>query len=207
MAPATAFPANTGMIFLNNTSPKVKGNFKSKAAGMRNMLATECSNPMATKVLMGNQTPTSLPARSLEAPDRKTAKLTIQLHMMALTKLCITVALHLPTAVLARRSAVPPVKQPTYQAAQAMIPHPTTFPIRETDQLRRSSYVSTSPSYLAAATVAEFPVNSCPPVVMMSKRLTGKRAAKAILTRPGLVAPIPAMFPATQRDSSPPNPT
>ena len=60
---------------------------------------------------------------------------------------------------------------------------------------------------LAAATVAELPVKSWPCVLTMSKRLTGKSAAKAILATPGLAPLMPPKFPAIIKLMSPPNPT
>ena len=108
------FPMKTGMRFFMMTSLRVKEIPVRRAAGMMNKLAIECSNPMATKVEMGNQHPTSFPARSLDAPDRKTARLTIQLQRMAFMTVCPKVAPHLPMAVLVTRSATPPVKRPEY---------------------------------------------------------------------------------------------
>jgi hypothetical protein len=111
---------------------------------------------------MGNQTPTSLPTRSLDAPARKTARLTIQLHKIALTMVCPRVPRHLLRAVDVQRLAVPALlRRPVYQAATAKRPQPMTLPMMEMIKLFASSLHVTISSYFAAATVAELPVKSC----------------------------------------------
>ena len=177
------------------------------AKGKMNKLAIECSNPIPTKVEMGNQQPTNLTVKSLAAPDKKTAMLTIQLHMMALMRVGTKAVLVLPTAVLMARAAAPRFKTSAAMAAQAKRPQLTKLPPKDTDQLVQRSFQETKPSNLAATTVVEFPVNSYPDVGAINKRLTGKSAAKAILVTPGLAADMPPKLPAMAREMRPPNPT
>ena len=46
-----ALPTKAGPTLLKTTSRSVNGTPSSNAAGKINMLATECSNPMATKLM------------------------------------------------------------------------------------------------------------------------------------------------------------
>ena len=118
-------------------SVMVSGTPKRSAAGRRNMFATECSKPIATKVEMGNHTATNLPQRALEAPASQTARLTIQLQRIAFTTVGPRLmAWHLDQAVDVQRAAVPPFINPVYQAAQANKAHPTTLPVKLMNQLR-----------------------------------------------------------------------
>jgi hypothetical protein len=50
---------------------------------LRNMLATECSRPMATNAAIGGQMPSTLPGRLLAAPAFHTATHTSQLAITA----------------------------------------------------------------------------------------------------------------------------
>lgn len=84
-APASAFPRQEGIRLHLITCPMVNGAWTSKAAGMIKRFVTECSNPMAIKVEAGNHVATSFPTISLDAPARIMARLTNQLHMIALT--------------------------------------------------------------------------------------------------------------------------
>merc|ERR1712113_305342 len=100
----------------------------SMPSGRRNMLATECSRPMATKVEMGNQMPPILPVRSLAAPASQTAMQTNQLHIIAFATVGPKVLLHFLTAVATARSLTPYDRMPVYLAAKAKRPHPITLP-------------------------------------------------------------------------------
>jgi hypothetical protein len=157
-----ALPIRTGMTLLSSTSLIVRGTFKRSTAGMMKRLATECSRPIATKVDMGNQMPMSLPTRLLDAPARKTARLTIQLHEIALTMVCPRVPWHLLRAVDVQRLAVLGLLRPVYRAATAKRLQPMTLPMMEMIKLFASSLHITISLYLAAVTaVTELPVKSC----------------------------------------------
>jgi hypothetical protein len=144
------------MTLLSSTSLIVRGTFKRSTAGMMKRLATECSRPIATKVDMGNQMPMSLPTRLLDAPARKTARLTIQLHEIALTMVCPRVPWHLLRAVDVQRLAVLGLLRPVYGAATAK------RLMMEMIKLFASSLHITISLYLAAVTaVTELPVKSC----------------------------------------------
>ena len=206
-APAIPLPKITGIKFLVMTVPNVTGAPNIKAKGRTKKFAMECSNPIPTKVLMGNQQPTIFPVMSLAAPERKTAILTIQLHMIALMRVGTNAALVLAMAVLMVNDVAPGFITPEAMAMAAKSVHPTMFPANEMVQLVQRSFQETKPSNLAAATVAELLVNNCPDVDTINNRLTGKRAAKAILAIPGLAADRPPKLPAIANEISPPKPT
>mmetsp|Transcript_1319 Transcript_1319/g.2379 ORF Transcript_1319/g.2379 Transcript_1319/m.2379 type:complete len:209 (+) Transcript_1319:468-1094(+) len=206
-APAAKLPARTGIKFLKITAPRVTGAPSIMARGRMNRFAMLCSSPIPTKVEMANQIPTILPARSLAAVAMKTAIDTIQLHITALVKVGMNPPLHLLTAVEMANAEDPGFMIPATMAAAAKRPHPTTFPAKDTAKFVHKSSFDTNPSYLAAVTVAELPVNSWPDVETIKRRLTGKSAAKAILATPGLAAAIPPRLPAMASEMSPPKPT
>src|SRR5512136_31291 len=53
-------------------------------AGMKYILAMECSKPLETKAMMGNQMPKNFPMRSSAQIPRRIPRFTSQLHPMAL---------------------------------------------------------------------------------------------------------------------------
>jgi hypothetical protein len=72
------------------------------------MLATECSNPIATNIEIGNQMPTILPAMSCAWVARKTARQTSQLQRIAFTNVGLKSIEHFFITVAAAISAVQP---------------------------------------------------------------------------------------------------
>mmetsp|Transcript_12124 Transcript_12124/g.15142 ORF Transcript_12124/g.15142 Transcript_12124/m.15142 type:complete len:152 (+) Transcript_12124:135-590(+) len=111
-APAMALPMVTGMRFFTRMSPQESGAPENKPAGRMNMLATECSKPMAMNMEMGNQTPTILPVISLAMVHNQTAMQTSQLHMIPFTTVCPKVAEHFFITVWTAMSAAPAVNMP-----------------------------------------------------------------------------------------------
>lgn len=95
--------------------------------GIKNMFATTCSNPIATKAKIGNQIPSILPIISSEAIARYTARHTSQLQPIALQNTCIHVkdAVAFPAATkLAPPSALvlAMVSAPAAHGSTARIP-------------------------------------------------------------------------------------
>mmetsp|Transcript_50769 Transcript_50769/g.142095 ORF Transcript_50769/g.142095 Transcript_50769/m.142095 type:complete len:209 (-) Transcript_50769:512-1138(-) len=205
-APAMALPIETGIMFFTQVSAMVIGPPARTPAGKRNMLATECSNPMATNIEIGNQIPTILPVKSEAEVARNTAMHTSQLHMIAFTKVGPNGNEHFATTVFTASVAVPPERSPVYHVMSAIKPQPMTLPTKESSQLliRRSS--DTLPSQRAMDTVAVFPVKSCPPLCNTKRRLTGNSAAKTNFWRPYTCEAAP-MLPLMANESKPAIPT
>merc|ERR1712061_459216 len=105
-APAIALPIVTGIMFFTKTSHTLLGAPARSPAGKRNMLATECSKPMATNIEIGSRLPAILLDKSLAEVARNTAMQTNQLHMMALTNVGPNAPVHFFTAVATASSAV-----------------------------------------------------------------------------------------------------
>jgi hypothetical protein len=97
---------------------------------MMNMLATECSRPMATKAEIGNQMATILPGRSLAIEAIHTAMHTSQLHRMPRTSAVLKGRLVLATA--APTEAPPPTSVPPAATRAARASEPTKLPVYET---------------------------------------------------------------------------
>jgi hypothetical protein len=89
--PATVFPRVTGMRLEVMKWPKETGAPAEMPMGMRNMFATECSRPRATKADMGNQTPTAFPARLVAAEACQTPMQTRKLQRTPREKASIQV--------------------------------------------------------------------------------------------------------------------
>ena len=86
-APERVFPMVTGIKFRKRACPiETLPPAHNRPAGSMNMLATECSNPMLTKVEMGSQMLMYFPPISFACILKYTAKQTSQLQNMALTK-------------------------------------------------------------------------------------------------------------------------
>lgn len=86
--PATVLPRVTGSRLLVRNWVKETLAPRAMPRGTMNMLATECSNPRATKALMGNQIATALPAALLQALAIHTAAHTSQLHRIPRENAC-----------------------------------------------------------------------------------------------------------------------
>ena len=67
--PDNMLPIVTGRTFFKKQVLRVMPVEHNKPAGSKNMFATECSNPIATKVEMGNKILTYLPVMSLAWKD------------------------------------------------------------------------------------------------------------------------------------------
>ena len=124
------------------------------------------------------QMPTIFPARSFAAPAISTAMQTSQLQPMAFTSVGRkSPATFLPTVATASSFAVAG-RRPVYQAASTNRLQPIRLPTNEVIQDFMSSSNVTKPSKSAAGTAAALPVNSWPPVIKISRRFAGNRAAK-----------------------------
>eukprot|EP00968_Pinguiococcus_pyrenoidosus_P009996 scaffold778_cov263-Pinguiococcus_pyrenoidosus.AAC.19 len=64
MAPEKMFPSVTGSRFFSRKSATDTSAPQSIPRGMKAMLATECSKPIATNALIGSQMPKALPHKS-----------------------------------------------------------------------------------------------------------------------------------------------
>mmetsp|Transcript_33142 Transcript_33142/g.55527 ORF Transcript_33142/g.55527 Transcript_33142/m.55527 type:complete len:161 (+) Transcript_33142:35-517(+) len=84
--PETAFPIVTGIKLWNNAVSMVTSLVLMRPAGSKNMLATECSKPILTKVDTGSQIDRYFPVMSFACILKNTARHTNQLQNMALTK-------------------------------------------------------------------------------------------------------------------------
>ena len=84
MAPPTIFPRVTGIKFAVKKFPKVKMSTEPWAAkipvGIKNILATLCSNPQRTKVKIGKKQAKIFPIISCAPKDIHTARQTNQLQ-------------------------------------------------------------------------------------------------------------------------------
>eukprot|EP00438_Fugacium_kawagutii_P032377 Skav234880 [mRNA] locus=scaffold840:378651:379280:+ [translate_table: standard] len=140
-APAMALPMVTGIKFLTKMSAQLNGAPEKIPAGRMNMFATECSNPMAMNMEIGNQTPTILPERSLAMVHSHTAMQTNQLHMMPFTTVCPNVAEHFFITVWTAISCAPPVNMPVYLATASISKQPQMLPMYAIVQLRIKSLV------------------------------------------------------------------
>ena len=89
-APDSVFPMVTGIKLFTKNSCVVTLAPKLMPHGIMNMLATQCSNPMATKADMGSHTAMAFPPRVLAALACHTAMQTSQLHSMPRVIACIT---------------------------------------------------------------------------------------------------------------------
>mmetsp|Transcript_10991 Transcript_10991/g.19232 ORF Transcript_10991/g.19232 Transcript_10991/m.19232 type:complete len:215 (+) Transcript_10991:699-1343(+) len=155
-------------------------------AGMRNMLATLCSTPMATNAMTGIHRPTILPVVSLADVEHCTARQTRALQMMAWRKSWrgfLDTAF--VTATLEMNSPTPgALSRPAAAASAARLTPPTRFPRKANPQfLRRPDRVI----FLARNAVPEtmvLPVNISAPLSRTSWRPKGKTSAQMPLTIP-----------------------
>mmetsp|Transcript_53105 Transcript_53105/g.126688 ORF Transcript_53105/g.126688 Transcript_53105/m.126688 type:complete len:212 (-) Transcript_53105:488-1123(-) len=194
-APPTMLPTNTGSRFFKNTAFHETAPPAKMPRGSKNMFATECSKPIATKVEMGNQMPTILPAISDAEDAMKMAMQTSQLQNTALIKVSIKGMEVFFTRVVSARALVPSTTSPHLTAKAAMPTQPMKFPKEEMTMVRHSDLQVARPSKTAAGTVMALPVTNCAPLFRTNSKFIGNSAAKIILWIPGLEAVMPCMLP------------
>ncbi len=100
-APPMILPMVTGRRLENRNWPLLTLAPFSIPSGMKNMLAIECSIPMATKVMIGNQMARILPAMSSAPMAIHTARTTSQLQPTPRRMACIQVSDTLASAMAA----------------------------------------------------------------------------------------------------------
>ena len=106
----TKLPKNTVPMFWINCKTEIFAP-SNIAAGIANMFATKCWNPIATNVIIGNHTPNILLPTSLAAKFNHTAIPTNQLHPTAEKNTCQNVKYTFDSpAEIVLAAIAPPVK-------------------------------------------------------------------------------------------------
>lgn len=114
-----AFPRVTGRRFLKRAVLTETPEEHKSPAGRRNIFATECSKPIATKVEIGKKILMYFPIISLALKDRKTARHTSQLQSIAFTINGPIAHDVFAPSVFAARSAAPPANTTEYLQSKA----------------------------------------------------------------------------------------
>lgn len=201
-------PIVTGMMLFVIICAKVTSAPRSIPCGIKNMFATLCSNPSATKVVIGQKIAKILPATEVVAMVPHTARHTSQLHNTPLAtatpngRLALVVAIPTAAAVAAGAAAVIAV-----YAIQAINTDPAKFPTYESAQDRANFPASTTPVNNPLNITMTFPVNSSPPVRITIVNPAGNPIApfKNALN-PGFALANPGDAPPTHVMSNAPNP-
>ena len=146
--------------------------------GIRNMFATECSNPSATNVVMGQKMAKIFPATEVVAMVPHTARHTSQLHSTPLKnatlngKDALVVAIPITAAFSAGAAAVA-----APNARYAMTTLPMKFPAYDNAQFRINASVLIRFVNTPLSMVMTFPVNSSAPVRITRVKPAGKPTA------------------------------
>ena len=126
--PESAFPIVTGIRFFKRAVFSVIPEEHKRPAGNKNILATECSNPIDTNVEMQSKMLMYLPIISLACIERYTARHTSQLQRKARTRTGPSAMDVLLANVEAAKLAAPPDKTPEYLHKRAKVEQAIKFP-------------------------------------------------------------------------------
>mmetsp|Transcript_145383 Transcript_145383/g.264580 ORF Transcript_145383/g.264580 Transcript_145383/m.264580 type:complete len:225 (+) Transcript_145383:340-1014(+) len=164
--------------------------------GMRNILATQCSRPKATKPVMGKKTAMALAPISGVDVAIHTAMQTSQLHRIPLTSTAEKLAEHLAVAIA---TADAPTPVDAIKANAASSNEPTRFALVTVSQFLQTLQSLTLPSSHAAVQSAKLPVTNSPPAVTVISSPIGRpNMPSKTLCKPGSVALIPGTDPPTE---------
>mmetsp|Transcript_22614 Transcript_22614/g.57527 ORF Transcript_22614/g.57527 Transcript_22614/m.57527 type:complete len:203 (+) Transcript_22614:1056-1664(+) len=198
-------PSVTGRMLFRNACDQVMLAPMAMPRGMKNMLATECSRPMVTKVAMGAHRPIILPGSVVAAAACHTAMHTSQLHRMERMK---TSDSGRDTAfmVATLTGTGLPASTPVACTAATANREPIRLPVHDQNQLCSMPPSVACFSYIDMGMTAVLPVNSSVPDRITMVRPTGKTRPPISLTRPGMVGTRLCRPPTTDMNRKPPRP-
>mmetsp|Transcript_33237 Transcript_33237/g.91589 ORF Transcript_33237/g.91589 Transcript_33237/m.91589 type:complete len:228 (-) Transcript_33237:328-1011(-) len=199
----TMFPARTGIILLSQNWEAEISAPQSIPTGSRNMLATLCSRPRATNVMIGIHSAAIFPGAVCADCACTMAIATNQFAPMPLTNAALGAKEAFPSASAAALAATTPLvgKMPPAQTMLAIVSEPAKFPRKDKPNTRPAGQAR-SPEIGGSDWVSMLPVSSSLPERVIIDKPTGNTAPLINATAPG--AMMSAQPPPTTVISSPP---